>query len=1579
MKRLPTLVVLTLLSGVAFGQPTAPTISVSTGDRTVTVSWAEPTGATIGSTFDVAYIASSNLSPSRGVRDRGRVVDRAERFGPRSDTAAWTELPALAVGKGSHYVVLPRVLTNDMAYTFKVAHTQASVQAWSPVVEATPADPGDSSNPVTLTYGQVVGGVVGRGDIDSFTIAAEGKPRTICYVRSPGGYEAISVFPDYGWDDLWDSKFGDHYRMFINRDFADTRRFDVRNHSGNDDEYEILCRKTPDASTLAEAAPLDLNFPSDVEFSEKGDSYFYTFRLPRSGAYAIATYGVLDTVLKLYDSDGTLLRSSDDGWQVGNVSNALVLEELIVDEENAAEEGIFHVEVLFPYTERARDHESSIPLLVFPATGGGVDAASAAPLHVGRIETQGAKVYFDMERPPVKYGNLTAAGEEDYWSFEARWTFNYILIRGVGNEDSGLTAELVGYPAPYLRAGLLRGGSGADGPVGVVTIAARVPRGSYVLKVSSSNDTEAGGPYAVAVVMDHEAHAAEFGDGVRGQACDFSVPEGVSDRLFKCQWHLSKGESGDIKVQEAWEAGYTGDGIEIAIVDEGIDTLHPDLTANVDTLKNLNFIDGSNDPFEPIFSHGTAVAGTIGAAANETGVRGVAYEATLYNFNFLGAPTYVREATAMTRDVATRGVSNHSYGFPDDGRIWRSHPTWNASLDAMLKQGFGGLGTSYVNSAGNGGAMPAYNAVEGEYTHFDEYNSHVGGIPVCAVGQNGKFIGDTSEQGTNLWVCGASYGDPDYGNQGIFTTSQFGRWRYDFGGTSVAAPVVSGVVGLIREANSALTWRDVKLVLAESARRVDPDHEIRRSNGDEPGWVSLGAGQYGGDGTYSYSKQYGFGLVDAQAAVELAEDWVLLPELKVVSSCLADPVGSSAYFLYSNGSRFLRAGIEIENSGIDFIEYVEFTFDMRVADHSLHSIWVGGPDAVVGAVHPQWIEVSALEPVQGGSIDGSYRVAVNQFVGLPADGVWKLATKNQYWRSAAGGTRLYSWGVRIYGHDSEGNRVVATNNGADSVDYVTPTPCSRAGVAARRLALDPVSASVVENAVWMSDTPVLGGVATGAVTWTLSGDDAGDFTVDATTGVVTLPAQDFENPADADADNVYEASLTATDEDSRTGSASVEITVTDDETDLELEAISGTVAENAVWTSPTPTVTGASTGTLTWTLGGDDAAYFAVAASTGVLTLSARDFEAPLDANADNVYEATLTVTDGAGAAASAAVAVTVTDDANEPTTTLSLQNGRFEAQVSWKTDVGDAPSRAFVEVSRQGSGIFSFRQIGDWSLLLSVQDGCDFTGGIWVIASDVPSQPTASDYDLSLRSRFQDRLLNKAEYPLWTVTVRDTETGNTVELTNHPEDLVNPDGRRSAVPVRITATRRAFPDVCTTSSGASSSLPVKVPTHLGRGLAPVAQAAVADASASTSCGLEGRSACLHNKFDVLVDWRSWDSASNREPTTLVEANGSAAAFSFHHPEVIDAVVKISEQCANVNAPLDDRRGYFVSVGATVIHDGLQARVMDTRISGNAGFLRWWDLMGAPFDPSRIRVGRGDVFERPLNSNEAENRIACIR
>ena len=120
--------------------------------------------------------------------------------------------------------------------------------------------------------------------------------------------------------------------------------------------------------------------------------------------------------------------------------------------------------------------------------------------------------------------------------------------------------------------------------------------------------------------------------------------------------------------------------------------------------------------------------------------------------------------------------------------------------------------------------------------------------------------------------------------------------------------------------------------------------------------------------------------------------------------------------------------------------------------------------------------------------------------------------------------------------------------------------------------------SVAENVAYTSATPSLTG-AIGAVTWTLEGADAAKFTVNASTGVVSMVARDFEAPADAGTNNVYNYTLKATDADGNVASQAVAVTVTDvtETASLSLSGVTATasVAENVAYTSATPSLTGA--------------------------------------------------------------------------------------------------------------------------------------------------------------------------------------------------------------------------------------------------------------------------------------------------------------------------------------------------------------------------------------------------------------------
>ena len=125
--------------------------------------------------------------------------------------------------------------------------------------------------------------------------------------------------------------------------------------------------------------------------------------------------------------------------------------------------------------------------------------------------------------------------------------------------------------------------------------------------------------------------------------------------------------------------------------------------------------------------------------------------------------------------------------------------------------------------------------------------------------------------GANLWVCAPSNDRPGFlgGVRGILTTENSDRYYQDFGGTSARGSHCFGCRGPDRDANPDLTWRDVKVILAASAQKNDPA---------SPGWDE-GAPMHPVSSTerYSFNHEYGFGVVNAQGAVDLAKRWTNLP------------------------------------------------------------------------------------------------------------------------------------------------------------------------------------------------------------------------------------------------------------------------------------------------------------------------------------------------------------------------------------------------------------------------------------------------------------------------------------------------------------------------------------------------------------------------------------------------------------------------------------------------------------------------------------------------------------------------------
>ena len=172
-----------------------------------------------------------------------------------------------------------------------------------------------------------------------------------------------------------------------------------------------------------------------------------------------------------------------------------------------------------------------------------------------------------------------------------------------------------------------------------------------------------------------------------------------------------------------------------------------------------------------------------------------------------------------------------------------------------------------------------------------------------------------------------------------------------------------------------------------------------------------------------------------------------------------------------------------------------------------------------------------------------------------------------------------------------------------------------------------------------------------AVTYSITGGaDMALFTINPTTGELSfLSAPDFEAPADAGANNVYDVVVTATDGTSSPTQA-IAVTVTDSNEAPSFTSVnSATIPENTVGVL-TVTTTDPEGNTVTYSItGGADMADFTIDTNTGVLTFIAPpNFEVPGDADANNVYEVIVTATDGTNTPTQT-INVTVTDAQEGP------------------------------------------------------------------------------------------------------------------------------------------------------------------------------------------------------------------------------------------------------------------------------------------------------------------------------------------
>ena len=447
----------------------------------------------------------------------------------------------------------------------------------------------------------------------------------------------------------------------------------------------------------------------------------------------------------------------------------------------------------------------------------------------------------------------------------------------------------------------------------------------------------------------------------------------ANDPYLGSQWHINK-----INANTAWDSAQ-GAGITIAILDSGVDGTHPDLSARM--VAGWNFLD-NNANTSDVNGHGTAVAGAAAASLNNgTGVAAVAGQAKIMPVRISDANGYAYWSTVA------QGLN------------------WAADNGARVANiSFAAGGSSAVQSAA-------------------QYMKNKGGLVIVAAGNNGidemitpttSMIIVSATDGNDVKTSWSSFGSAvsvAAPGQDIWTTIRGGGYQA-WWGTSLASPVVAGVVGLMMSAKPSLSSTQVESLLFSSA-------------------VDLG--------TAGRDSSYGYGRINANAAVQASLAAVAadtqapstsitaplanstVSGLVAVDVTAADNVGVSRVDLRLNGSTVASDsvapfGFSWDSSTVanGMNNLVAYAFDAagNSAGSTTVTVNVSNPVKALPAdtVAPA---ISITNPANGAKVSGTLNIATSASDNAGAAGIKQtLSINGTQVASGSGSTLSYSWNTR---------------------------------------------------------------------------------------------------------------------------------------------------------------------------------------------------------------------------------------------------------------------------------------------------------------------------------------------------------------------------------------------------------------------------------------------------------------------------------------------------------------------------------------------------------------------------------------
>ncbi|WP_106449561.1 S8 family peptidase [Trichococcus alkaliphilus] len=298
-----------------------------------------------------------------------------------------------------------------------------------------------------------------------------------------------------------------------------------------------------------------------------------------------------------------------------------------------------------------------------------------------------------------------------------------------------------------------------------------------------------------------------------------------------------------INADSALAAGFSGEGIKVAVLDSGVNFNHFDLRDNFDFSENeLGYDFVSDDLFpEDVYGHGTHVAGTLAAASNGFGVVGVASNAQIVALRVLDENG---EGTASRIIEALQWIQNYNAVHPDSPIRITNNSYGTGSNSSQLEAAFDVLASSgvlHIASAGNDGSATGNG---NNVSYPAKYASVVAVAALDKTNQRASFSSTGSDveiaaPGVSIlstWKDGTNIAGP----QPFSFAGYAGEYFIEANGTSMASPHVAGVAALLMASDSSYTAEEVRNKMNETA---------------------LDLGETGRD------KLYGYGLVDASSAL----------------------------------------------------------------------------------------------------------------------------------------------------------------------------------------------------------------------------------------------------------------------------------------------------------------------------------------------------------------------------------------------------------------------------------------------------------------------------------------------------------------------------------------------------------------------------------------------------------------------------------------------------------------------------------------------------------------------------------------